>query len=107
MDAHFLKRHLSAKVVVALLPLKQKGASEMKITTIGVDLAKEVFQIHGVDAHGKTVLRKQLRRAEILCRQKMWSNKRFCRCTEPGKGSSRPELRMRIKYAACSSSSGL
>ena len=63
MDAHFLKRHLSAKVVVALLPLKQKGASKMKITTIGVDLAKEVFQIHGVDAHGKTVLRKQLRRA--------------------------------------------
>jgi transposase len=37
----------------------------MKITTIGVDLAKEVFQIHGVDAHGKAVLRKQLRRSEM------------------------------------------
>lgn len=37
----------------------------MKITTIGVDLAKEVFQIHGVDAHGKAVLRKQLRRNEM------------------------------------------
>lgn len=35
----------------------------MKITTIGIDLAKEVFQIHGVDEHGKTVLRKQLRRS--------------------------------------------
>ena len=34
----------------------------MKITTIGVDLAKNVFQVHGVDAHGKTVLRKQVRR---------------------------------------------
>lgn len=34
----------------------------MKITAIGIDLAKEVFQIHGVDEHGKTVLRKQLRR---------------------------------------------
>lgn len=34
----------------------------MKITTIGIDLAKEVFQIHGVDNHGKIVLRKQLRR---------------------------------------------
>lgn len=34
----------------------------MKITTIGIDLAKEVFQIHGVDDHGKIVLRKQLRR---------------------------------------------
>ncbi len=38
----------------------------MKITTIGVDLAKEVFQIHGVDARGKAVLRKQLRRSEMV-----------------------------------------
>ncbi len=38
----------------------------MKITTIGIDLAKEVFQIHGVDMHGKTVLRKQLRRSEMV-----------------------------------------
>lgn len=37
----------------------------MKITTIGIDLAKEMFQIHGVDAHGKAVLRKQLRRSEM------------------------------------------
>jgi transposase len=37
----------------------------MKITTIGIDLAKEVFQIHGVDDHGKTVLRKQLRRNKM------------------------------------------
>src|SRR4030066_1612142 len=37
----------------------------MKITTIGIDLAKEVFQIHGVDMHGKAVLRKQLRRSEM------------------------------------------
>lgn len=37
----------------------------MKITTIGIDLAKEVFQIHGVDERGKAVLRKQLRRAEM------------------------------------------
>ena len=37
----------------------------MKITTIGIDLAKEVFQVHGVDVHGKAVLRKQLRRSEM------------------------------------------
>jgi len=37
----------------------------MKITTIGIDLAKEVFQIHCVDAHGKVVLHKQLRRNEM------------------------------------------
>ena len=28
----------------------------MKITTIGIDLAKSVFQLHGVDAHGKVGL---------------------------------------------------
>ncbi len=38
----------------------------MKITTIGIDLAKEVFQIHGVGVHGKTLLRKQLRRSEMV-----------------------------------------
>jgi len=37
----------------------------MKITTLGVDLAKSVFQIHGVDKRGKTVLRKQLKRSEM------------------------------------------
>ncbi|KFI21053.1 IS110 family transposase, partial [Nitrosococcus oceani] len=37
----------------------------MKITTIGIDLAKEVFQIHGVDMYGKALLRKQLRRSEM------------------------------------------
>lgn len=37
----------------------------MKITTIGIDLAKEMFQIHGVDTHGKVLLRKQLRRSEM------------------------------------------
>lgn len=37
----------------------------MKITTIGIDLAKAVFQVHGVDVHGKAVLRKQLRRSEM------------------------------------------
>ena len=37
----------------------------MKITTIGIDLAKEVFHIHGVDEHGKAVLRKQLRRSKM------------------------------------------
>ena len=34
-----------------------------KITTVGVDLAKSVFSVHGVDADGRTVLRKTVRRA--------------------------------------------
>jgi len=38
----------------------------MDAITIGVDLAKTVFQIHGVDATGETVVRKQLRRRQVL-----------------------------------------
>ena len=37
----------------------------MKITTIGIDLAKAVFQIHCVDERGKVAVRKQLKRAEM------------------------------------------
>jgi transposase len=37
----------------------------MKITTIGIDLAKNVFQVHGVDAQGKAVLKKQIKREEM------------------------------------------
>jgi len=37
----------------------------MKITTIGIDLAKAVFQIHGVDERGKVVVRKQLKRTDM------------------------------------------
>jgi transposase len=38
----------------------------MKITTIGLDLAKSVFTMHGVDEHGNTVLCKTVRRAKVL-----------------------------------------
>ena len=38
----------------------------MHITTIGIDLAKSVFQLHGVDAEGKVVLKKKLRRGAVL-----------------------------------------
>lgn len=38
----------------------------MEITTIGVDLAKNVFQVHGMNAHGKTVVRKRLSREKFL-----------------------------------------
>lgn len=37
----------------------------MNITTVGIDLAKSVFQVHGVDMHGKPVMRKQLRRDQV------------------------------------------
>jgi transposase len=46
----------------------------MKITTVGIDLAKNLFQVHAVDERGRAVLRKQLRRDQMAgssrtCRQ--------------------------------------
>jgi len=38
----------------------------MNITRIGVDLAKNVFQVHGVNRQGEIVVRKQLRRTQML-----------------------------------------
>ncbi len=37
-----------------------------EVTTIGLDLAKNVFQVHGVDASGETVIRRQLRRRQMI-----------------------------------------
>lgn len=37
----------------------------MKITTVGMDLAKNVMQVHGIDERGKAVLRKRLRREQV------------------------------------------
>src|SRR5689334_20208965 len=38
----------------------------MEITTIGLDIAKRVLQVHGIDGTGKAVLRRKLKRAEVL-----------------------------------------
>ena len=38
----------------------------MQVTTIGLDIAKSVFQVHGVDARGRVVLRKRLARGRVL-----------------------------------------
>jgi len=38
----------------------------MQITTIGLDIAKNVFQVHGIDAAEKVIVRKRLRRSQVL-----------------------------------------
>ena len=38
----------------------------MQISTIGLDLAKNVFQVHGIDANEKVLVRKQLRRSQVI-----------------------------------------
>jgi transposase len=36
------------------------------VTTIGLDIAKSVFQVHGVDTAGQVIIRRQLRRRTVL-----------------------------------------
>ncbi len=37
----------------------------MKVTTVGIDLAKNLFQVHGVNEYGKVVTKKQIRRDQL------------------------------------------
>jgi transposase len=46
--------------------LKKKGGSDMKIITLGIDLAKTVFQLHGVNERGKVVLTRRVTRNKLL-----------------------------------------
>ena len=43
-----------------------EGVVHMQVSTIGLDIAKNVFQVHGVDAVGKTVITRQLRRGHVI-----------------------------------------
>jgi transposase len=36
------------------------------VTTIGLDIAKSVFQVHGIDAEGKVLIRRRLKRRYVL-----------------------------------------
>src|SRR6266849_104630 len=58
-------RHRRAKMVV-VKDHQQREPSMGDITTIGLDLAKNVFQVHAVDVAGSVVLRKRLRRGQVL-----------------------------------------
>jgi transposase len=59
------ERHLGASMVVDET-YHQREPSMSEVATIGLDLAKHVFQVRGVDASGATVLRKQLRRGQVV-----------------------------------------
>jgi hypothetical protein len=49
-----------------ILNHRWREASMGEVSVIGLDLAKHVFQVHGADASGQVVIRKQLRRHQVL-----------------------------------------
>jgi transposase len=62
------------------------------VTTIGLDIAKSVFQVHGVDAAGQVVIRRQLKRRYLLAffrsYQHAWSASRPAPRRTTGRASS-------------------
>ena len=58
-------RHQCAKLVFSENH-QEREPSMSEITTVGLDLAKHVFQVHGIDAEGTTILRRRLRRYQVL-----------------------------------------
>ena len=38
----------------------------MNVTTVGLDLAKNVFQVHGIDSTGRVIVRRSLRRRQMM-----------------------------------------
>jgi len=63
------------------------------VTTVGLDIAKSVFQVHGIDAAGQVVIRRQLKRRYVLAFfEKLPAclvGIEACACRITGRGSSR------------------
>src|SRR2546426_3733623 len=59
-------RHRSAKIEFRIFNLITRGEVMEKITTVGIDLAKSVFSLHGVDGAGQVVLRRTVRRDQLV-----------------------------------------
>ncbi len=57
--------------MVVVINHEQEEPSVMKITTVGLDLAKNVFQVHAIDDAGEVIVRRSLRRrqGDVVLRQ--------------------------------------
>jgi hypothetical protein len=51
---------------VAAVTQHELGATTMEITTVGLDLAKNVFQVHAIGSMGEVVVRRALRRTQVI-----------------------------------------
>src|SRR5258708_15829043 len=59
-------RHQSANLWKRSSNHERREPPAMEITTIGLDLAKNVFQVHAINDAGEVVVRKTIRRAQVL-----------------------------------------
>jgi len=66
----------------------------MTVKRIGIYLAKHVFQVHGVDSHERAVLKKKLKREQMLA---------FCRALPPACLAWKPAAALTIGGESCKS----
>ena len=71
MAATFVGRRVSNAVSQGRCLVRKANAGfdpqkQQAITTLGLDIAKSVFQVHGVDAAGNVIIRRQLKRRYVL-----------------------------------------
>src|SRR6266480_780275 len=59
-------RHRSAKIEMWFFNLNSRGEVMDKVTTVGIDLAKSAFSLHGVDGAGRVLLRRTVRRDQLI-----------------------------------------
>jgi transposase len=74
---------------------KITGESTMNITTLGIDLAKNVFQVHGADSKGKTLIKKKLTRSQLL---KFIANLPTCKIAMEACGGANYWARKFVEY---------
>ena len=52
--------------MVVIMNHEQEEPFAMNVSTVGLDLAKNVFQVHGIDDIGKVLMRRTLRRRQVI-----------------------------------------
>lgn len=68
MDPASLRNGLKerAGMVTSTIETRSEEGPAMKVTSLGIDLAKNILRLHGVDDRGSVVLRRQLARKQLL-----------------------------------------
>src|SRR5215510_9086883 len=66
MNADAYRRMSAMDVGAVEVPTIRRSQTMQAITTVGLDIAKSAFQVHGVDAEGNVLVRRQLKRRPVL-----------------------------------------
>jgi len=72
MDSPLWRQRYGEGRILTTVIIRTAGGDTMQVTTLGIDLAKRVLQVHGVDKYGKGGLHKRLSRDQLLPFLAIW-----------------------------------